>query len=307
MTKPGTLQDRALGALLGLAVGDALGTTLEFAARDSRPPVTDIVGGGPFGLEPGTWTDDTSMALCLADSLLHAGTLDPHDLMHRFVRWWRHGENSVTGTCFDIGNTTRAALQRFLKTGDPFAGDSHPRSAGNGSIMRLAPVVLRWHHDAAQTSNMAAEQSRTTHAAPAAIAGCRFLAEVLVDAIRTGDKTAALRPRAGDEPTLAAVAGGTWRSKKRHEVVSSGYVVHTLEAACWAVHNAADFREALVLAVNLADDADTVGAVTGQIAGALWGLTGIPPNWIQRLAWGVEIRKRAEHLIVAGSQFDGHP
>lgn len=137
-----SLEDRAIGALLGLAVGDAVGTTLEFRARDSYEPLTDMVGGGPFGLQPGQWTDDTSMALCLADSLLEKGMLDQTDLMERFVRWWRHGENASTGRCFDIETTTANALAKFEATGNPVAGSIDPRSAGNGSIMRLAPVAI---------------------------------------------------------------------------------------------------------------------------------------------------------------------
>ena len=105
--------DRAKGALVGLALGDALGTTLEFAGRDTKPPVTDLVGGGPFGRAAGEWTDDTSMALCLAESLLERGLLDVHDLMERFLRWYEEGHNSVTGECFDIGVTTKAALHSF--------------------------------------------------------------------------------------------------------------------------------------------------------------------------------------------------
>src|ERR1700754_2398601 len=107
------VRDRAVGALVGLAVGDAVGTTLEFSRRDSMPPLKDMVGGGPFRLQPGQWTDDTSMALCLADSLLACDGLNQHDLMQRFLRWWRDGENSCTGECFDIGITTRTALMRF--------------------------------------------------------------------------------------------------------------------------------------------------------------------------------------------------
>ncbi|MGC2412165.1 MAG: ADP-ribosylglycohydrolase family protein [Stellaceae bacterium] len=142
--------DRALGCLLGLAVGDALGTTLEFERRDVRPLLTDLIGGGPFGLKPGEWTDDTSLALCLADSLIACGGLDQRDLMSRFVRWWREGENSHNGRCFDVGITTRQALSRFVRTGDPVAGSTDPNAAGNGSIMRLAPVVLRWVNEPAQ-------------------------------------------------------------------------------------------------------------------------------------------------------------
>jgi ADP-ribosyl-[dinitrogen reductase] hydrolase len=141
------VRDRAAGALVGLAVGDALGTALEFSERDTDAPLTGMVGGGPFGLRPGEWTDDTAMALCLADSLLARRGLDQRDLIARFVRWWRAGENSCTGTCFDIGGTTRRALAVFERTGNPVAGSTNPQSAGNGSLMRLAPVAIYWHDD----------------------------------------------------------------------------------------------------------------------------------------------------------------
>jgi ADP-ribosyl-[dinitrogen reductase] hydrolase len=167
--------DRALGCLLGLAVGDAIGTTLEFSRRDEHPPLTDMIGGGPFRLRPGEWTDDTSMALCLADSLIACGRLDQRDL------------------CFDIGITTRQALQRFLDTGDPIAGSTDPHTAGNGSIMRLGPVALRWADDPEQAMSAARAQSVTTHGAPAAVEGCALLAEILVEAIATGDKASVLR------------------------------------------------------------------------------------------------------------------
>jgi ADP-ribosyl-[dinitrogen reductase] hydrolase len=191
--------DRALGCLLGLAVGDAIGTTLEFSARDSRPPLTDMIGGGPFQLRPGEWTDDTSMALCLADSLIARDGLDQRDLMERFVRWWRHGENSHNGRCFDIGITAREALHRFLQTGDPVAGSVDPMKAGNGSIMRLAPVALRWAGGREQAIAAARAQSVTTHAAPAAVEACALLAEILTEAIATDNKEAVLRPRAAGE------------------------------------------------------------------------------------------------------------
>jgi ADP-ribosylglycohydrolase len=289
--------DRALGCLLGLAVGDALGTTLEFTGRDDRLPLTDMEGGGPFRLQPGEWTDDTSMALCLADSLIAGGRLDQRDLMERFVRWWRGGENSHNGRCFDIGITTREALRRFRETGDPVAGSTDPNRAGNGSIMRLAPVALRWADDPAQAIAAARAQSVTTHGAPAAIEACAVLAGILVEAIATGDKAAMLRPRSADEPAIAAVAVGSWRGKERHEIRSSGYVVHTLEAALWCVDRSESFSEAVLLAANLADDADTVAAVTGQIAGALGGKSAIPQGWLDRLAWRAEIERRGRQLL----------
>src|SRR3990172_9047568 len=122
-------KNRAVGCLLGLAIGDAVGTTLEFRARDTYPPLTDMIGGGPFNLKTGEWTDDTSMALCLADSLIACGDLDESDLMRRFLRWWRHGENSVNGRCFDIGNSTRHALETFERTGNPRSGSRKPETA----------------------------------------------------------------------------------------------------------------------------------------------------------------------------------
>ena len=166
MTSDEQRRDRAVGAMLGLAIGDAIGTTLEFSVRDTRQPVTDMIGGGPFRLKPGEWTDDTAMALCLADSLLACNHLDQRDLMQRFCRWWRSGENSCTGTCFDIGNATREALFRFEHTGNPVAGSTDPQKAGNGSLMRLAPAAIRHHADVASAIDVARRQSLTTQSTP---------------------------------------------------------------------------------------------------------------------------------------------
>src|SRR5512145_652490 len=114
--------DRFHGCLLGLAAGDATGTTVEFQPRGSFPPVVDMIGKGPFNLQPGQWTDDTSMALCLATSLVRAGGFDATDQMNRYCNWYKEGYLSSTGHCFDIGNTVRQALHRYIETGDPFGG-----------------------------------------------------------------------------------------------------------------------------------------------------------------------------------------
>jgi ADP-ribosyl-[dinitrogen reductase] hydrolase len=136
------LRDRMRGALIGLAVGDAVGTTVEFKTPGSFPPVTDMVGGGPFRLAAGEWTDDTSMALCLAESLIEGREFDPVDQMKRYTKWYKHGHLSSNGRCFDIGNTVSEALARFAETKDPFAGSRAPNKAGNGSLMRLAPIPM---------------------------------------------------------------------------------------------------------------------------------------------------------------------
>lgn len=303
MNEASDARDRALGCLLGLAVGDALGSTVEFRARGTFAPVTGLVGGGPFRLLPGQWTDDTSMAICLAESLLHDPLLDPADLMARFLRWWRQGENSSTGACFDIGNATRAALARYERTGEPLAGDPSPNAAGNGSVMRLAPVAVRHWREPRRAEAVAERQSACTHATPVAIAGCALLAEVLCGLIAGGGKAALTpRPAKGWPPRIRAIAGGKWRGAQEAAISSSGYVVHTLEAAFWAVDGAEGFADAVLRAVNLGDDADTVGAVAGMVGGALWGLSGIPPEWVATLHDGPRLRGLAAALFDAGGQ-----
>ena len=191
-----TARDRFRGCLLGLAAGDALGTTLEFKAPGTFTSIDDMVGGGPFGLKPGQWTDDTSMALCLAESLIEMDGFDPMDQMQRYVRWWREGYLSSTeGPAFDIGTTVRSALSRFERTGEPYAGSTDSNSAGNGSLMRLAPVPMYFAGDAEEAIDRSAESSRTTHGVAEAVDACRYFAGLLVDALKGVDKDTLLAPR----------------------------------------------------------------------------------------------------------------
>ena len=290
--------DRALGAMLGLAVGDAVGTTLEFSPRDTRPLLNDMVGGGPFRLLPGEWTDDTAMALALADSLAFDPKLDPTDLMDRFVQWHETGRYSCTGSCFDSGITTRQALQRYRQTGNPLAGSTDPMTAGNGSLMRLAPVAIRHAFDADMRAQVATRQSQTTHAAPEAVDGCVAFADILADAITGTPRLSVLRDRtAPRDNAIAPILTGSWRGKHRNKIRSTGYVAHSLEAALWSIGRTADFRSAILTAANLGDDADTGAAITGQLAGALYGLSGIPTDWLRRLAWYETLIGAAERLL----------
>ena len=298
-TTEAAIRDRARGALLGLAVGDAVGTTLEFKPRDSYAPLQDMIGGGPFQLQPGQWTDDTAMALALADSLAQDGALDAADLMQRFVDWHERGRYSCTGRCFDIGITTRQALGRWAATGNPMAGSTDPKTAGNGSLMRLAPVALRHFRNPATLRDVAARQSRTTHAAPEAIHACVAFAEMLADAIAGATTSEVLRARAGYAGAIDAIMAGSWRGKPRAEVRSSGYVAHSLEAALWSVGASGSFAEAALRAANLGDDADTTAAIAGQLGGALHGATGIPEDWRARLAWADRITAQADALVTA--------
>jgi ADP-ribosyl-[dinitrogen reductase] hydrolase len=292
-------RDRFRGCLLGLACGDAVGTAVEFCARGQFAPVTDMVGGGVFGLRPGEWTDDTSMALCLASSLAELARFDPADQMRRYWKWVDDGYLSSNGRCFDVGNTVYDALERFRQTGEPFSGSTDPWSAGNGCIMRLAPVPMFFYPDREQAVEMSGQSARTTHGAAECVEACRLLGGILVRALAGASKEEALLDHGVTGlacETIRAIARGDYRAKSEGEVAGSGYVVRSLEAALWCFWHAGDFREAVLRAANLGDDADTTAAVCGQVAGAHFGESGIPGAWLDHLALGAEIRGLADRL-----------
>ncbi|MCL6743264.1 ADP-ribosylglycohydrolase family protein [Kosakonia sp. R1.Fl] len=290
---------RYQGCLLGLAAGDAVGTTVEFSAKDSFPPVTGMEGGGPFHLQAGQWTDDTSMALCLAESLVTCNGFDAKDQMNRYLNWWKWGYLSSTGHCFDIGMTVASALQKFANDGEPFAGSSNPRTAGNGSLMRLAPVVLWFFPDQAQVLEYAQASSRTTHAAPEALASCRLFAQQLMNALQGKSKQETLTDIAQlpEQENLRHIAEGRYLQKNRAEIFGTGYCVQSLEAALWCFAKGNDFEETILLATNLGDDADTTAAIAGQLAGAFYGVNGIPQTWRDKLWQYEDIDTLARKLL----------
>ncbi len=312
MTRTMPRANRYRGALLGLAVGDALGTTVEFKAPGTFDPVTDMVGGGAFDLPAGAWTDDTSMALCLAESLLKPGGFDPVDQLERYVRWYRHGHWSSTGRCFDIGNSTRQALELFERTHEPCPGDHYPDAAGNGVLMRLAPVALAYAHDPQKATDRALLSARTTHGAPEALDACRYFAGLLVGAL-AGEPINRLLTDRPYEPVMNAwdrtplnerirtVAEGSFIERDPPQIQGSGYVVASLEAALWALHRSDSFEMAVLAAVNLGDDADTTAAVCGQLAGAVYGEQGIPARWRRHLLHSAQIRSLATRLHTLNS------
>ena len=298
------LLDRYTGCLLGLACGDAVGTTVEFETRGSFAPVTDMVGGGPFELQPGQWTDDTSMALCLAASLLHCKGFDAVDQMNRYVNWWQWGYFSATGECFDIGMTVVKALQRYLVTRDPMAGSDDPMTAGNGSLMRLAPVALFFHPQLDEVRRQARASSATTHAAAEALDCCELLAVMLCRALNGDAKEQVLDASRLqlDSPAPRALARGAYLRKGVGDVRGSGYCVASLEAALWCFAHTRSFDEAVLAAANLGDDADTTAAIVGQLAGAYYGRAGLPPQWLERLHLRSEIESIAGALHDAAAR-----
>ncbi len=318
--------ERYRGCLLGLAVGDALGTTLEFKPPGSFTPISDMIGGGPFNLKPGQWTDDTSMALCLAESLIECRGFNPQDQMERYVRWWKEGYLSSTGTCFDIGSTTRTALAAFLKTGNPISGPSDSYSAGNGSLMRLAPVPMFYAGNPREAIEKSGESSKTTHGAPAAVDACRYFGALIVGALNGEDKETLLSDHYCPVPgywqakplicEIAEIAAGSFKYKHPPEIGGadycsqiggadscsqirgSGYVVQSLEAALWAFFRSHSFEEGCLMAVNLGDDADTTGAIYGQIAGAYYGKNGIDSRWLSKIYYVSRILEMADMILL---------
>ena len=307
-----TTRDRYRGCLMGLAAGDAVGTTVEFEPPGTFPPVTGMEGGGPFGLEPGQWTDDTSMSLCLADSLVACGDFDPADQMDRYLLWMHEGYLSSTGDCFDVGMTVSDALLRYRNSGDPWAGSTDTYSAGNGSLMRLAPVPLFYARDPANAVRMSGESSRTTHGTAACIDACRYFGGLVVGTVLGETKEALLAPRYCPVrglwereplcPEIEEVAGGSFLRREPPEIVGSGYVVKSMEAALWAFHRSGSFEEGCLLAVNLGDDADTTAAIYGHLAGAYYGIYGIPREWRDVIAQGEMILGLADGLLEAAGQ-----
>ncbi|MCP2231917.1 ADP-ribosylarginine hydrolase Tri1 [Erwinia sp. LJJL01] len=294
------LLDRAKGSLVGLAVADAVGTTLEFLPRDLQH-VSDIVGGGPFRLKPGEWTDDTSMALCLAETYIQAGHLDITSFRNRLVNWYHFGVNSANGVCFDIGNTTRYALEQYLDKGPSWFGNTESDTAGNAAIIRQAPAGIFQRHSLLRSLYDGEKQGLATHGAIESLDASRLMAYILYQLLNGADKAKALSPAMLPlNARCALINAGEYKNKQRDEIRSSGYVIDTLEAALWAVWQTDNFHDAVLLAANLADDADSVAATAGQIAGALYGYKGIPERWREKLVEEPRICMIAEQLFLSG-------
>lgn len=270
--------------------------------------MTDIVGGGAFDLLPGEWSDDTAMALCLAESFVVCGGSDPRDQMDRYLHWLRDGYNSCTGESFDIGDTTRRALTAYERTGEQFSGPTTHDTAGNGSLMRLAPAAMAFALSTPERLIPAlSDSSRTTHGAPEAIDACLYFGGLLAGALNGASKEDILSTRFFPHPgywercrlspRIDAIAAGSFKGKDARTIRSGGYVVETLEAALWAFHSTDDFRSGALAVVNLGYDADSTGAVYGQIAGAHYGASGIPDGWRAKVAMSEKIEALAGGLL----------
>jgi len=286
--------ERAKGSLVGLATGDALGTTVEFKAPGTFMPLTDIVGGGPFNLKAGQWTDDTSTALCLGDSLLEKLMFSPTDQLNKYLRWHNDGYRSSTGKCFDIGISTISALQNYQKHKKPLGAPSDWHLAGNGSLMRLSPLVLFYFRpdnvNMKRIVELSMLQSKTTHGEIRAVQACGLFAVYLARALSGATKgtvLSALTNNCMSSHYLTRERAhkdfydllDNYHIDKKFRPEGTGFVVDSLNAALWCFANSDSFKQGALLAANLGNDADTTAAIYGQLAGAFYGLSGIPIEW----------------------------
>jgi ADP-ribosyl-[dinitrogen reductase] hydrolase len=278
-------RNKVYGSIIGLAIGDAFGASVEFKKRNTYPVVTDYQSGGEFNLIAGQWTDDTTLALCILESINRLGEFNLRDQMNNFLKWWHHGFLSSTGFCFDIGNTTKAALSRFQKENVEFAGKSTD-PASNGAIMRLAPVPIFFHKNLKTAITQSVLHTKTTHGAIECLEASALLAYVLYFILEGKSKNEILKFIHFEEKLttqLDDIKKGLFKNKTPEEICGQGSAICTLEAAFYAFYKFDNFYDGLVFVVNLGDDTDTVGAVYGQIAGAYYGIDQIPVNLKEKL------------------------
>jgi len=298
------IDERIHGALWGAIAGDALGVPVEFTSRAQRlhDPVAGMRGFGTHGQPPGTWSDDSSLLLCTVEALCEE--YDSQRLAGLFLAWNAWGYWTPHGTVFDIGIATRSALTRLQQgTAPEEAGGAGERDNGNGSLMRILPVALRYAKaPVAEMLTMAHRISALTHRHPRSQMACGLyccLVKALLDgdspqeayrfAIQQGQQHYATPPFNDEFSHFARFFQGRLVDLSPSEISSSGYVIHTLEASLWSVLTTPTFADAVLTAVNLGEDTDTTGCVAGGLAGAAYGLLAIPADWLEMLAGRKEI------------------
>ncbi|CAF3341506.1 unnamed protein product [Rotaria socialis] len=316
--------DRITGSLIGLAIGDALGASVEFRPQSylAAYPVTGMMGGGTWGLKAGQWTDDTSMALCLASSLITKKGFNPYDQLVRYKWWYKHGYLSSTGHCFDIGNATRASLEEFyarqmqlkrefgykteyeidqlplsaIKDAQFNVNCSKNDAAGNGALMRLAPVPLFFYQTPQSAVEFSGQSARLTHGDDVAFDACRYYGALIVAAVNGETKGSLLSNQFyiqhqnwfGSMPLhkeIVDIANGSFKRPGGYGdgIRGKGHIVPALQAALWAFWSTDTFEKGALNAVNLGDDTDTTAAIFGQLAGAHYGYRKIPSIWRETL------------------------
>jgi ADP-ribosyl-[dinitrogen reductase] hydrolase len=300
-------------ALFGVAVGDALGVPVEFKSREtiSLNPVTDMLGYGTYNLPPGTWSDDSSLTFCLAEALTQ--DFDLNVIGKNFVKWYHENDWTPHGDVFDIGISTQQAISRLSKGVRPeLAGGFDESDNGNGSLMRILPLLFYLlDKPINERFDITRKVSSITHGHIRSVISCFYYLEFAKQIIEGKDKFETYRNLQTDvlyylssieiNPFEIALFDRLLKSDIHHldihQIQSSGYVLHTLEASIWCLLTTNNYKEAVLKAVNLGNDTDTTGAVTGGLAGLLYGFDNIPKNWIEKIARKEDIENLIERLI----------
>ncbi|CAF1113107.1 unnamed protein product [Adineta ricciae] len=335
--------NRVLGSMIGSAVGDALGASVEFRPYEYlvENPITDFTSGGTWGLQEGQFTDDTSMALCLAASLIVSHGFRPYDQLVRYKWWHRNGYMSSTGECFDIGNSTRESLILFeqrqrkfrkqtkipdeymdhitdenvLQHFDVFCGKHD--AAGNGGLMRLAPVPLFFWKHPVQAVEYSGVSNQLTHGDQRATDACRYYGALIVAALSGEPKSALLDKNFyenhikwfGDVPLhsdIREISQGSYHVQNGYNdgIRGTGFVVDSLRAALWAFRSDDNsFEKGVLAAINLGDDTDTTAAIYGQLAGAYYGYSNLPSKWTSRVYAKEFIECLSKWIVYEGDQW----
>jgi len=306
-------RDLIKDALLGVAVGDAIGVPVEFRHREDleRNPLTGMTGFGTHHQPAGTWSDDSSLTFCLAEMLCREYDLD--DLANRFVNWKSHGYWTPHGRVFDIGIATRAAIGRLEAGVSPTqAGGKEESSNGNGALMRILPLLFYIREKGMeQRFELTRQVSSLTHCHMRSIIACFLYLEIALELINGQSKYDAYRHAcwnsihfleahdlAGKKEHIyfsRLIAGNIFELREK-DIRSSGYVLHTLEASIWCLLNSRNYADAVLKAANLGDDTDTTAAVTGGLAGLLYGHETIPAEWLEMLARRADIEDLSRRL-----------
>ncbi|CAF3970212.1 unnamed protein product [Rotaria sordida] len=331
-----SLSDRISGSLFGLLLCDSLGAAVEGQSPGSFDPVKTLRGGGKFQLKPGQFTDDGSMALCLAVALL--GNENDTSIIHPSVvqmnlyrHWYETGYLSSTGECFDIGMTVRTALSTFISHYDQaesnkltgtaaYHGNTSSNASGNGSLMRLAPVPLLYHRDPVNAMNEAVNSSKTTHGSLLCLDSCRVYTALIIGSLQGATKEELLnsdelyvpaglsndywttKTTSPLEPSVVEVMTGSYKHCNPPQIKASGFVIKTMKAALWAFYHTNSFEEGALKAVNLGDDADTVGAIYGMLAGAYYGVNAILIEWREKCSFQGLVQTIADEILIQSQQ-----
>ena len=306
-----TMQDRILGGLWGAVIGDALGVPVEFMSREQvrRNPITGMRGYGTFNLPPGSWSDDSSLLLCTVESLLDG--FDTSKMGELFIRWLNEGYWTPWGETFDVGNSTMSSIRRLMKGVPPEeAGGRGENDNGNGSLMRIIPVGIFFaNKPIEELLNAVHRASSLTHRHPRTLMACGFYC-LMVRALMEGSSPDEAYKYAIDQARVnytkmpfaeelnhfERLFSGLMGSVPETAIQSGGYVIHTLEASIWCLLNSKSFEEAVLKAVNLGEDTDTTGCVTGGLAGVYYGLKTIPKDWLNTIARKEDVGKLFEQF-----------